>query len=127
MIAETIFICATLFSISRVLTHSGPPLAVMLVAGVGPDVLINTLLFLAGVIPGHIHGFYVTWTYFWRKRKVAKGRYPGGVKTGIYSERVWNGDASNQHVRELWQAEQRRKDEEFLRRRSKSQRGSWRG
>ncbi|KAG4410624.1 hypothetical protein IFR04_016244 [Cadophora malorum] len=63
-----------------------PPISVLLVAGPGMDCLINTLFFIAGVIPGHIHGFYVTCTYFHRKHKVKRGRYPGGRKTGIYSE-----------------------------------------
>jgi Proteolipid membrane potential modulator len=78
----------------------------MIVAGPGMDCIINTLFFIAGVIPGHIHGFYITWTYFHRKRKVRKGRYPGGRKAGIWSQQVWNGGASNRHVRELWKYEQ---------------------
>lgn len=98
-----------------------PPLSVMLVAGVGTDALINTLWLLCGVIPGHIHGFYVTWTYFHRKRKVKKGKYPGGPKSFIYSTRVINGDASDERVRQLWKAEQRAKDEKLMRKRS-----SWR-
>jgi len=88
-----------------------PPLSVMLVAGVGPDCLINTLFFLAGVLPGHLHGFYITCTYFYRKRKVCKGRYPGGRKAGIHSERVWNGGASNARVQELWERERRKERE----------------
>ncbi|KAH8759056.1 hypothetical protein F5883DRAFT_427120 [Diaporthe sp. PMI_573] len=79
----------------------------MLVAGVGMDALVNTLWFLCGVIPGHVHGFYVTWTYFSRKKKVRRGRYPGGPKPFIYSSRVVNGDASDERVRQLWRAEQR--------------------
>lgn len=79
----------------------------MLVAGPGMDCLINTIFFIAGVLPGHIHGFYVTCTYFHRKHKVKRGRYPGGRKTGIYSEQVWNGGASNRKVDDLWRAEQR--------------------
>lgn len=70
------------------------------------DALINTLWLLCGVIPGHIHGFYITWTYFSRKRKVLKGRWPGGPKAGIYSRRVIHGDASEETVRRLWLAEQ---------------------
>lgn len=90
------------------ITHpTVPPLSVMLVAGVGMDALVNTLWFLCGVIPGHVHGFYVTWTYFSRKKKVRKGRYPGGPKPFIYSRRVVNGDASDERVRQLWRAEQR--------------------
>lgn len=84
-----------------------PPLSVMLVAGVGMDALVNTLWFLCGVIPGHVHGFYVTWTYFSRKKKVRNGRYPGGPKPFIYSRRVVNGDASDERIRQLWRAEQR--------------------
>jgi len=98
----------------------------MLIAGPGMDCIINTLLFIAGVLPGHIHGFYLTCTYFHRKRKVRKGRYPGGRKTGIYSQQVWNGGASNRHVTELWEDEQeekrRREDELMLKRSSKSSR-----
>lgn len=96
----------------------------MLVAGVGMDALINTLFFLAGVIPGHIHGFYVTWTYFSRKRKVKKGRYPGGPKPLLYSKRVINGDASDERVRQLWRAEQRAKEEKLLRKASSATRRS---
>lgn len=91
----------------------------MLIAGVGMDCLINTLFFLAGVIPGHIHGWFISCTYFHRKSKVKKGRYPGGRKRGIYSEQVWNGGASNEHVRELKRRE-RRRDEEGMVRRSRS-------
>lgn len=94
----------------------------MLVAGVGMDALINTLFFLAGVIPGHIHGFYVTWTYFSRKRKVKKGRYPGGPKPLLYSKRVINGDASDERVRQLWRAEQRAKEEKMARKNTGSSR-----
>lgn len=83
----------------------------MLVAGVGMDALINTLWFLCGVIPGHVHGFYITWTYFSRRKKVKKGRYPGGPKPFIYSRRVINGDASDERVRQLWMAEQRAREE----------------
>lgn len=98
----------------------------MLVAGPGPDCLINTLLFIAGVLPGHIHGFYITCTYFHRKRKVRKGRYPGGRKRGIYSQTVWNGGASNARVRELW--EKKREDERQEERRECNRRTkSWGG
>ncbi|KAL2066498.1 hypothetical protein VTL71DRAFT_2569 [Oculimacula yallundae] len=85
-----------------------PPLSVLLVAGPGPDCLINILLFIAGVIPGHIHAFYVTCTYFHRKHKVKRGRDPGGMKAGIYSERVWNGGVSGRRVEELRVEERRR-------------------
>ncbi|KAF7947791.1 hypothetical protein EAE96_008870 [Botrytis aclada] len=80
-----------------------PPVTVMAIAGVGADCLLNTILFLLGVIPGHIHGFYITCTYFSRKSKVRKGQYPGGPKMGIYSERVWYGGASSRRIDELWE------------------------
>lgn len=66
------------------------------------DCHINTLFFIAGAIPGHIHGFYVTCTYFSRKRKVRKGRYPGRRKSGIWSKVVWHGGFSDERVDELW-------------------------
>jgi uncharacterized membrane protein YqaE (UPF0057 family) len=84
----------------------------MLVAGPGMDCILNAILFIAGVIPGHIHGFYIIYTYFHRKRKVKKGRYPGGKKAGIFSEQVWNGGASNGKVAELLVAQRRREAEE---------------
>jgi len=93
-----------------------PPISVMLVAGLGMDCILNTLFFLAGVLPGHLHGFYITCTYFHRQRKVRKGRYPGGRKAGIYSEKVWNGGASNAKVRDLWEAQKRREEVEAMER-----------
>ncbi|KAB8297864.1 hypothetical protein EYC80_001659 [Monilinia laxa] len=75
-----------------------PPVTVMAVAGVGADCLLNTILLLLGVLPSHIHAFYITCTYFSRKSKVRKGQYPGGPKMGIYSERVWYGGASARRV-----------------------------
>ncbi|KAK7530262.1 uncharacterized protein J3D65DRAFT_534964, partial [Phyllosticta citribraziliensis] len=47
-----------------------PPLAVILLTGFGMDTLINCLLFLAAVLPSHIHGFYISCTYFARRRRV---------------------------------------------------------
>ena len=75
-----------------------------------------------------MHGFYITCTYFHRKRKVQRGIYPGGKKAGIWSEKVWNGDASNAKVRELWDIKMRREqEEEDARARKREKRGSWRG
>ncbi|TVY43439.1 hypothetical protein LOCC1_G002368, partial [Lachnellula occidentalis] len=100
-----------------------PPLTAPQIAGPNTDCLINTLLFIAGVIPGHIHGFYISCTYFHRKRKVRKGKYPGGRKAGIYSHEVWNGGASDAHVWELYERE-RRRDEEKMGRRGRERRKS---
>jgi len=89
----------------------GPPVTVIILTGLSTDALINTILFIAGVIPGHIHGFYISCTYFNRKRKVRKGKYPGGEKRFIYSKIIWNGGASDERVDELWEI-QREKERE---------------
>lgn len=47
-----------------------PPLTVMILSGFGWDLILNCLFFLAAVIPAHIHGFYISMTYFHRKSKV---------------------------------------------------------
>lgn len=78
-----------------------PPLAVLLLTGPYTDTLLNCIFFLLGVIPSHIHGFYISCTYFHRKNKVRKGRYPGGPKWLIFDRKVWNGCASDQKVEEL--------------------------
>lgn len=78
-----------------------PPLSVLILTGPYTDTLVNCLLFIAGVVPSHIHGFYISCTYYHRKRKVRKGRYPGGPKAGIFDERVWRGGASKARVEEL--------------------------
>jgi uncharacterized membrane protein YqaE (UPF0057 family) len=49
-----------------------PPLAVMMMTGLGPDTFLNSLLFLCAVIPSHVHGFYIrlvsTLAKAWRNR-----------------------------------------------------------
>lgn len=47
-----------------------PPLAVALLCGFGADLLVNCLWFLLAIFPSHIHGFWVSCTYFHRRRKV---------------------------------------------------------
>lgn len=44
-----------------------PPLAVLLLTGPYTDTLLNCIFFLLGVLPSHIHGFYISCTYFHRK------------------------------------------------------------
>jgi uncharacterized membrane protein YqaE (UPF0057 family) len=78
-----------------------PPLAVILLCGPETDFIINCLLFLAGVIPSHLHAVYISWTYFNRKRKVRKGVYPGKWRRGIYSAKVQKGGASNTEIARL--------------------------
>lgn len=48
-----------------------PPLAVMMLTGAGYDTMVNCFLFLLAVIPSHIHGFYISCTYFHRRHKVS--------------------------------------------------------
>ena len=78
-----------------------PPLAILLLCGPETDLIINCLLFLAAIIPSHVHAFYISCTYFNRKRKVRREVYPGKWRWGIYSERVQNGGASNGEIRRL--------------------------
>ena len=75
-----------------------PPLTVCLLTGPEMDTIISCFLFLCGVIPSHIHGFYLSCTYFHRRRKARKGRYPGPPCTFIYDRRVWNGGLSDTEV-----------------------------
>ncbi|KAH7305575.1 hypothetical protein B0I35DRAFT_444050 [Stachybotrys elegans] len=78
-----------------------PPVAVLLLCGPGIDFAINCIFFLLAIIPSHIHGMYVSFTYFNRRRKVRNGRLPGKPRGGIYSQNVQNGGASNQQLREM--------------------------
>ncbi|KAL2401729.1 hypothetical protein ABEF93_008101 [Exophiala dermatitidis] len=96
-----------------------PPLAVLLICGPNEDLLFNCLMFLLAVIPSHVHGFYISLTYFTRKRRVRKGVYPGKPKHLIWSDKVNNGGASRREVEKL-----RRKKEmgTISRRRSRSSR-----
>ncbi|KAI9709794.1 MAG: hypothetical protein M1820_003197 [Bogoriella megaspora] len=82
-----------------------PPLAVMMLAGADTDCLINCIFFLLAVIPSHIHGFYLSCTYFHRLKKVRAGRYPGGPKYLIASSYILNGGASNAEVARLYRKE----------------------
>ena len=78
-----------------------PPLAVLLLTGPYTDTLINCLLFLCGVIPSHVHGFYINCTYFHRRKKVRKGRWPGGPKAFIYDRSLWYGGVTEAEAEAL--------------------------
>lgn len=47
-----------------------PPLSVALLAGVEWDCTLNCILFFLGVLPSHVHGFYISCVYFHRRKKV---------------------------------------------------------
>lgn len=78
-----------------------PPLAVLLLCGPNMDFIFNCLLFLLAVIPSHVHGFYISLTYFNRKRKVRRGVYPGPARSGIWSEKVNTGGVGRREVERL--------------------------
>lgn len=83
-----------------------PPLAVaMLTGATSPDTLINCVLFLLAIIPSHIHGFYISLTYFNRKRKVRRGKWPGRDRAGIYSDKVQTGGIGREAAKELREQE----------------------
>ena len=98
-----------------------PPLSVLMLCGADWDFVLNCCLFFLGIIPGHIHAFYISCTYFHRRHKVLlasvsstrhptdniqsqvkKGRYPGGSKPLIKSKNVINGGASDREVEQLY-------------------------
>ena len=83
-----------------------PPLSVLLLCGPDADFAINCALFICAVIPSHIHCFYISFTYFGRKKKVRKGKYPGDWRGMIYSEKVQYGGATKQEYKQLkWEKE----------------------
>jgi hypothetical protein len=75
----------------------------MMLTGLGHDTMVNSLLFLAGVLPSHVHAFYLSSVYFHRRRKARKGKYPGGRASMIASKNVINGGLSSAECeRRLW-------------------------
>ncbi|KAL9094787.1 MAG: hypothetical protein Q9165_003058 [Trypethelium subeluteriae] len=82
-----------------------PPLTVLILTGAGTDTLLNCIFFLLAVIPSHIHGFYLSCTYFHRRKKVRQGRWPGGPKYLIASPIVLNGGATDAEAARLCRKE----------------------
>ncbi|KAH0356942.1 hypothetical protein KCU81_g725, partial [Aureobasidium melanogenum] len=78
-----------------------PPLAVGFLDNFSTDCLVNSILFVCGVLPSHIHGFYVSCVFFSRRHRVRRGVYPGGNKPFIYTDTILNGGVSNSEVRRL--------------------------
>ncbi|KAF2862009.1 hypothetical protein K470DRAFT_192203, partial [Piedraia hortae CBS 480.64] len=75
-----------------------PPLTVLILCGVGPDVALNCILFILAVFPSHVHAFCISCVYFWRRRKVNKGIHPGGEISWISSRNVINGGADDRTI-----------------------------
>lgn len=80
-----------------------PPLAVGLLTGfTSRDTFLNSCLFLLAIIPSHIHGFYISITYFTRKRRARRGQWPGSSrKAGVWSEKVLTGGIGFEEARAL--------------------------
>ena len=76
-------------------------MAVMMICGPNEDFIFNCVMFLLAIIPSHVHGFYISVTYFNRKRKVRKGVYPGKRKHLIWSDKVNDGGASRREIDRL--------------------------
>ncbi|EPE05714.1 plasma membrane proteolipid 3 [Ophiostoma piceae UAMH 11346] len=68
-----------------------PPLGVYAVAGCGADLLINICLTCLGVLPGHLHAFYIEYVYYDRREQAREGRFTAASAPGIYSDRVQQG------------------------------------
>ena len=101
-----------------------PPIAVLLLTGPYTDTLLNCILFLCGVLPAHIQGFYISCTYLHRKKKVRKGIWPGGPKPFIFCEKIWMGGASRREWEQLELEHDGRGNRSSGRRRPNSQRAS---
>jgi uncharacterized membrane protein YqaE (UPF0057 family) len=86
-----------------------PPLAVGLLDNFSTDCLVNSILFVCGVLPSHVHGFYISCVYFSRRHKVRRGIYPGGYKAFIYTDTILNGGVSNAEVRRLAEGDKTRR------------------
>lgn len=106
-----------------------PPLSILLLCGPDADFAINCALFICAVIPSHVHCFYISFTYFGRKKKVRKGKYPGDWRRMIYSEKVQYGGATRQEYKQLKWEKEHGKKEGILSRSStrKSKRHEWNG
>jgi uncharacterized membrane protein YqaE (UPF0057 family) len=68
-----------------------PPVGVYVVAGCGPDLLINIALTILGYFPGHIHAFYVIYVYYNKKEQASEGFYDNRPAPGVFSDNVQTG------------------------------------
>ncbi|KAH6717940.1 hypothetical protein BKA61DRAFT_598673 [Leptodontidium sp. MPI-SDFR-AT-0119] len=62
-----------------------------MIAGCGPDFLINIILTLLGYFPGHLHAFYLIGVYYYRKDQRRHGIYLPRDAPGIFSRKVQSG------------------------------------
>ena len=75
-----------------------PPVGVYVVAGCGPDLLINIALTILGYFPGHIHAFYVIYVYYNKKEQASEGFYDNRPAPGVFSDNVQTGGQVSEHT-----------------------------
>jgi hypothetical protein len=63
-----------------------------MVAGCGPDLVINICLTILGYLPGHIHAFYIEYVYYDRREQARQG-FLSEPAPGVYSDHVQSGGA----------------------------------
>jgi hypothetical protein len=59
------------------------------------DLFINICLTVLGVLPGHLHAFYLMWVYYDRREQAREGRYAARPAPGVYSSHVQTGGGHN--------------------------------
>ncbi|PBP23940.1 Plasma membrane proteolipid 3 [Diplocarpon rosae] len=83
------------FSTVRILkianTVKVPPLGVLMIAGCGPDFLINIIFTLLGYFPGHVHAIYLIVVFYHRRGLRKKGVFLTNDAPMIFSHKVQSG------------------------------------
>ncbi|CAL3966950.1 hypothetical protein PZA11_003401 [Diplocarpon coronariae] len=79
------------FVILVILTVILPPLGVLMIAGCGPDLLINIIFTLLGYFPGHVHAIYLIAEYYHRRGLRRKGVFLTNDAPMIFSHKVQSG------------------------------------
>ena len=59
--------------------------------GCSCDLLINICLTILGILPGHLHAYYLEWVYYDRKEQAREGRFARRPAPGVYSSHVNTG------------------------------------
>lgn len=68
-----------------------PPLGVYIVAGCGPELVINIALTILGFLPGHIHAFYVIYVHYNKKDQVSERFFDSLPVSDVYNDNVQTG------------------------------------
>ncbi|GAB7360638.1 hypothetical protein MBLNU230_g0518t1 [Neophaeotheca triangularis] len=83
-----------------------PPVTVFALAGCGADLLINILLCILAVFPGHIHGFYIMYVYYKRQEDAERGILDDRPAPLVFSDKVNRGGLSPRKLRERQESHQ---------------------